>query len=308
MNKMTTSKLTTPFLLLGLLVLTLMGCEPNPPQATPPPPYALGDSVTGPVVFAAGTVSTGRECNVAFSPDGHNVYFNRMDSTRHAHLYQSRFENGSWQPAEQVAFSDTSYSDFDPFITPDGQRLFFASTRPTEGGEEDIFNHDIWYVERTATGWGTPQHTGPAINSSGQEGYPSITADGTLYFFSARDGERGEHDLFRAHEVGGVYDDLEKLESISTDLPDVSPYVAPDESYLIFYRTDENGNADFYVSYNVDGNWQAAEPLNNLVNTEDGEYCASVSPDGAYLFFSRYVERRGRIYQIPLAESGVRTK
>ena len=66
------------------------------------------------------------------------------------------------------------------------------------------------------------------------------------------------------------------------------PYIAPDESYLLFssMRPDGNGDFDLYVSYKKkDGTWTKAKNLGDTINTSARESISVVSPDGNYLFF-----------------------
>ncbi|MGI8919885.1 MAG: hypothetical protein ACR2H6_14935 [Pyrinomonadaceae bacterium] len=58
---------------------------------------------------------------------------------------------------EVVPFSGL-YSDFDPFVTPDGSKLFFVSDRPVANGRRG--NADIWVMNKTAAGWGEPRNLG----------------------------------------------------------------------------------------------------------------------------------------------------
>ena len=67
------------------------------------------------------------------------------------------------------------------------------------------------------------------------------------------------------------------------------PYIAPDESYIIFdaQETSEGENGDLFISFNDNGTWTASYNLGSKINTEYSESTATVSPDGKYLFFSR---------------------
>ncbi|WP_420578657.1 hypothetical protein [Ekhidna sp.] len=58
------------------------------------------------------------------------------------------------------------------------------------------------------------------------------------------------------------------------------------------------GKADLYISFNNEGNWSEPINLGPKVNTGKTEMCASVSPDGKYLFFHRGNEDSGDIYWI----------
>ncbi|MNN28785.1 hypothetical protein D3C81_1423650 [compost metagenome] len=89
------------------------------------------------------------------------------------------------------------------------------------------------------------------------------------------------------------------------------PFIAPDESYLIFGRFKRNPESyELYVSYNRDGEWSEAEKLSSAVN-ENGyfSYSGRTSPDGKYLFFAKGKpwSTRGNldIYQLDLKEAGI---
>lgn len=90
----------------------------------------------------------------------------------------------------------------------------------------------------------------------------------------------------------------------------LTPYIAPDESYLIFCRAIHETDADLYISYNQNGEWLPAEPLTPAVNLAGHiETTPSMSPDGKYFFFSRLIGtgvNGGTIYQIDAAAAGIR--
>ena len=66
------------------------------------------------------------------------------------------------------------------------------------------------------------------------------------------------------------------------------PFIAPDDSYLIFDSKRENGNADIYISFRQkDGSWGAAINLGDKINTELSDVYGSVTSDGKYFFFRR---------------------
>jgi len=84
--------------------------------------------------------------------------------------------------------------DESPSIPDDGLSLYFNSNRP--GGQGIM---DIWVTRRKSTSesWGIPVNLGPTVNSTGWEGNPDISRDGsTLYFSSYRSGGSGSTDLW----------------------------------------------------------------------------------------------------------------
>lgn len=241
-----------------------------------------------PRLFANGVVnSSADEYNPTFSPDGENVYFTRrIDRKGNEMIMFSHFERGKWMPPQTAPFSGKFY-DKEPTFAPDGKRVFFASERPN--GRDEKANFDLWFVEKNEKGWSEPQNLGAKVNSSGYDNYPSAATNGTLYFASVRQNGRKDNDLYRARLVNGEYQAAENLGfAINTENTEADPFVAPDESYLIFC-SDRPGGAseegDLYISFNENGNWTAPQSLGKIVNTVAYEYTPLVFKDKFY--FSR---------------------
>ncbi|UCE20668.1 MAG: PD40 domain-containing protein, partial [Candidatus Aminicenantes bacterium] len=119
---------------------------------------------------------------------------------------------------------------------------------------------------------------------------PSISRNGTVYFHSSNiKGGYGGPDIYRAKLMNGNYEEPENLcDSINTESMEVLPYIAPDESYLLFssFRPGGYGDFDIYVSYKKeDGTWTKAKNLGEKINTPAREDGVVVSPDGKFLFF-----------------------
>jgi len=258
-------------------------------------------------LFAPGTISTaGNELNAAFSPDGRTVYFTRTagaGDARTGTIFVSRARrNGRWSPPNIAAFSGR-YSDYDPFVSPDGARLFFISNRP-ENGSAPKSDFDIWFVERVGDGWSAPRNAGAAINSEHNELYPAVVSNGTLYFSSCgRPDSRGRCDLYRSRFREGQYLEPENLgDAINSPASETDAYVAPDESYVLFAaygRADAIGDGDLYASFWRNGAWSAPQLLPSVVNTKAREYCPIVSPDGRWLYFTRE-DGTGDVHRVPM--------
>lgn len=265
------------------------------------------DKISKPQVFAPGIISTGNEFALTFSPDGATAYFTRRDQAKKVnHIYESHLVNGVWQTPVTVPFSNDEWSDLDPSLAPDGRRLFFISTRPKPGGEatSDKKDMDIWYVDREASGWGAPVWI-RAVNSPGKEGSPTVTRDGTLYFFSDRDAKSDQDSIYVSKLVNGEYGPPVKLPStVNSGVYDASPFVAPNGKTLLFYSTRPGGSGggDLYVSFLKHGQWQQAINLGKAVNTTEWEYNPSVSPDGEVLYFGR----SRQFYEIPIESIGLK--
>jgi Tol biopolymer transport system component len=189
------------------------------------------------------------------------------------------------------------YADADPVFTPDGARVYFISQRPVGEGEPPRDDWDLWLVDRTEDGWGEPVWLGLPVNSEAIDVYPSVAADGTLYFSSGREGGRGRNDLYRTRFENGAWTEPENLPgAINSEFSEGDLTVAPDQSWIVFAssgRPDSRGQGDLYVSFRgPDGTWGEPRNLGDRVNSRWTEYCPSLTPDGRFLFFTSYrVER-----------------
>ncbi len=273
-------------------------------------------------VFAPGVISDAREqWRITFTPDGKTAYFTTSDFffpiTRQATIYVSHLEGGTWSTPQVAPFSGV-YSDIDPFLSPDGQRLYFSSIRPVDGVlRGDI---DLWMVERTDHGWSEPIHLGPEVNSPGaDELYPSASADGTLYFASGPlFPQPGRHfDIYSARREGDGFAPREPLGAgVNTqpvaggglqDAWEFNPEISVDGKTLLFtsLRPGGYGLGDLYVSHLEHGEWTAARNLGPLVNTAADEYHPTLSRDRRSLYFVRRAfPVRGNFYHIGTAALG----
>ncbi len=185
------------------------------------------------------------------------------------------------------------YSDADPLVTEDGKRMFFISRRPVDANISPNADgrSDIYAVEKTAGGaWGEPRNLGTPVNSEGSEFFPTLTADGTLYFGSGRAGGKGGIDLYRSKFTDGKFQEPENLgDAINTKYDEFEAFIAPDESYLIFMadsRPDGLGGYDLYISYRENGTWTKAENLGAPFNTAANELSPKITRDGKYFFWT----------------------
>jgi Tol biopolymer transport system component len=182
-------------------------------------------------------------------------------------------------------------------FSPDGKKLYFTSNRPFTGTGDPLDNSNLWAVEKTDIGWGESRDLGPLINTDGYENYPSITNDETLYYFHSE--KRGDQnpDIYYSKLMNGKYSGPVRLGAeINSRYQEWDPFIAQDESYLIFGSVDRPGGfggCDLYISFRKeDGTWTQAVNMGEPINTEANEFCPNVTSDGKYLFFT---SRRRRL-------------
>jgi hypothetical protein len=251
-----------------------------------------------PELVGPGVISTpDDEYAGSLTPDGNTIYFNKSVPTSNQYtIVSSRLVAGKWTTPTIVPFSGR-YSDTDPELSPDGRTLYFASDRPVEGVVKH--DYDIWKVEMQRDGrWSAPVHLPPPINSDANEYMASITADGTLYISSLRDGlATGTVDIYRIPLENGAYRTAtnvsHEFNGGGPSYADLDAIVSRDDSIMIFSsfgRPDTFGSADLYVTYRRNGRWQPAHHLAAPFSTAARDYSPRFSPDGAYIYFSS--ERR----------------
>lgn len=242
-----------------------------------------------PRIFGEGVFSTGSyDLTPTFTPDGKTAFFTVSNPSYRRHtILVTHFKNGKWQTPEVAPFSGR-WSDADPFVSPDGSRVYFISNRPVSGSNPKR-DYDIYFAEKTASGWGEPKNIGAPINSDASELYVTLTRSGTVYFITSRQDGLGQGDIYRSQLVNGRYEKAENLgPAINSPAHDTTPYISPDESYLIFAsnRPNGHGDQDLYISYLRDGAWTQAENLGAKINSVARDYCPLVAPGGKTLFFS----------------------
>jgi len=261
-------------------------------------PY-LGQKPPGetPEIFAPGIISTGlSELNAVFSPDGSEFYFCVGYVSGTVSIFQVKLENEIWSKPRLLPFA-SRFGDIDVTLSPDGNIILFSSRRPLPGSDKPKDDNDFWMVKRFKDTWGNPIYLGEDINSSSHDYYPMMTNDGTIYFSSQREGD-GTNNIYRSKLINGRYSKAEKLgDAINTKHREFDPYISPDESIIIFTsnRPDGYGSGDLYISFkNKNGIWTEAKNMGDKINTSGSEYCAMITPDGKYLFFTG-ARRKGRL-------------
>ncbi len=239
-------------------------------------------------LWGEGVIST-RDDEFGAQVVGDSVFFDKTVPRSQLYtIHVSHKVGGHWSTPEVAPFSGT-WRDSDPVLSADGRRIFFVSDRPRDG--KPVQDFDIWYVERTASGWSEARHLDGPQNSEGNEYFVSTTNDGTLYFSSNRPGSKGGIDVWRSRLVDGHYAEPENLgDAINRPgWANIEALVAPDESFLLigaFGRGDDPGDCGLYVSYRKNGVWQPAQPLGAGVNSPARDYSPRFSPDGRSLLFA----------------------
>ena len=249
-----------------------------------------------PATFAPGVISTDDlEYSITFTPDCRTAYFSRRvgdwgsGENTDPSILESHWREGAWSPPAIAAFSG-QYGDDDPFVTPDGQYLYFASNRPKTPNAEKA-DYDIWRVERLGDGWSLPERLPEPVNSNETEYSPVLGLSGAIYFASDRTGGLGQGDIYVAHREDAFSYALDSLSaSINSPLGEWNVGVNAEETTLIFEASQRTTNlssyGDLYVSRrdSVNHQWSKGVPLSK-VNTAGSNLMPRFTPDETHLFY-----------------------
>ncbi len=264
------------------LAAIAMNAQPNDfPKLTGP---YLGQKppVHDPVLFASGIVSNGSDhCSAAFSPDGKEIYWEWGIK-----IGFSKLENGRWSKPEVVPFcKGDSHQYGNPFITTDGKKMFFSSFRLGAVSSE---KENIWYAERTSSGWSEPKPISSKVNALRIHWSISVSNSGTLYFQGEREGINGGGGISYSKLVNGAYaEPVQMGPEINAGHSETCPHIAPDESYILFNRFDQTdpNNCGIFISFrDKTGPWRPAVMVLGG-GPDKGGMSPRISPDGKYLFY-----------------------
>lgn len=222
------------------------------------------------------------------SLDGSSILFTSNYAAGENLVYYSIREGGDWkQPVELPRHLNTKLNLLKGYsLSPDGKTLYITSAK--SGG---VGGFDIWASERTGSTWSPIKNLFLPINTKGNEGCATFTADGnTIYFMRCEKMDMNKADrckLFMATKKVGTEQWNEPIElpaNINTGNSQ-TPRIAADGETLIFSSDKikpNNGGMDLYVTKLKDGTWSNPLPI-DVVNTDKDDQYVSMQANGRYV-------------------------
>lgn len=249
-----------------------------------------------PGLFAVDVVASSRfkHGSITFSPDGLEAFwvseYAFSDSGYSiGGILTSRVENGYWTVPRLAPFSRVGLHDDVPFFHPDGRRLYFLSSR-TEDSAGVGRTARLWYVEKSSSGWSSPKVVQNDWGGHTLYWQFSIAANGNLYFASPDRGGLGNGDIWVAEYSGSDWLPPEPMGApVNSAQMEMSPYIAPDESYLIFSTSSPENASGLYLKIcrrGADGQWSKPEDVVSPSGKRIGGICPNVLANGKYLFIN----------------------
>lgn len=182
------------------------------------------------------------------------IYFNRTDKgkekrdsdnfrTDRLKIFWAMYD-GSWSKTEAFFLNSENYSVGHPALSPEGNTLYFVSDMPESLGGTDIFSCN-W----NGQSWDQPVNLGPAVNSVGDEMFPSVSGD-QLYFASNGIAGFGGLDLFRTTLKSGKWSKAENLgQPVNSSFDDFALILDPrsKKGFFSSNRPGGKGSDDIYA-------------------------------------------------------------
>ncbi len=223
------------------------------------------------------------------------VTWNKWTSQMDAHdpVLEAAFSQYFYDPELLGVPINTAGAEDSPFITPDGNNLYFFFTADMNiPVTEQILDRvtGIYWSQKVSGAWTEPQRVW--LNY-----YDDVALDGaetilgnTMWFASVRAGVKREIDLYTAELVNGRWTNWANLgEPINVAYEVGELHLSADGNQVFFHseRAGGKGDMDIWVTSKVNGAWQQPENV-AAVNTADGEGWPYLSENGNELWFTRH--------------------
>jgi peptidoglycan-associated lipoprotein len=153
------------------------------------------------------------EAVATVSPNGQTMIFTRSfqlnggalagndQRVSNMQLYASKLgPEGKPEKPTLVPFCDSKYMFAHPAYSPDGNTLYFSSDMPGSKG-----GMDIWESKYADGTWGTPKNLGDDINTKGNEVFPTVADESTIYFSSDGHHSLGGLDIHSSTKINGIW-------------------------------------------------------------------------------------------------------
>lgn len=204
-----------------------------------------------PVPIAEPVNSKFNDGSTSITKKGTAIYFTRCGSEKgkdaKCQLYMAPKKGNLWGEPQLLPFNVDSFAFRYPTISADELVLIFSSD--LEGGNG---GYDLWMCtyDKKKKAWGNPTNLGSEINTAGDEGYPFIREDGSLYFSSNIHPGMGGLDIFKAEKKadnkwGTVTNMKSPINSAADDFGIIFE-AKKERGYLASNREGGKGSDDIY--------------------------------------------------------------
>lgn len=209
-----------------------------------------------PVLFSKELETKMNDGPVCFGKAGTEIYITRnnaldetkkktRDNTSRLKIFISGFTDGKWSEPEEFPFNSNKYNCAHPSLSADNSTLYFSSDMPGGYGGMDLYS-----CTREGSNWSEPKNLGVLINSKGNEVFPYIHADNTLFFASNGHEGLGGLDIFYSKKKETGFSDVHNAGYPINTADDDFSLIYDNKNkagYFSSNREHRDGDDDIYV-------------------------------------------------------------
>jgi len=235
----------------------------------------------------------------AFTQDYMTLYFTRCEVDKKEKLgckiFKSKRDGEGWEKPEPLALASDSFVVAHPAVAENGSTLYFVSDIPGGYGKMDI-----WKTTFNGEEWSEPENLGEKINTPGDEMFPFMHPDGTLYFSSDYHLGMGGLDIFRAKPTASGSWKIENMRYPINSTYDDFGIVFQKEKEKGFFSSSRDRNDQIFsfvlppLKFSVEGtviNKKTDEPISNasvkLVGSDGMTMSSETDKTGEFKFMLR---------------------
>ncbi len=208
--------------------------------------------LSDPLFFSRILNTSNSEDQLTFSSDESIVYYTRNSKEKPVEfkIYRATLEpnsHGNWINHERLSINQDGVSIENPFLSPDGQQLYFSSNREDALGGYDIYASRIDKDGKLST----PKNLGNLVNTTHNETHPSLSPDGKkLYFASQGHNNLGGYDIFVSRiSQDGVKAPKNLGNTINTAYDELAYFIAKNNiGYISSNKPEGQGSFDVYIA------------------------------------------------------------
>lgn len=248
-----------------------------------------------------------------FANDGQTVYFTRnnyykkqlkadKNNVSNLKIFKATLVNGEWKNLEEFPFNSDDFSNGHPTVSEDGKTLYFVSDMPGGYGGTDIYVSHF-----DGTSWSKPVNLGATINTPGNEMFPYIHTDGSLYFSSDAHNSMGGLDVFITSSVNNKWLQPENLNyplnsskddfaftlskdnttgfvsSMRSDADKVYSFTKNDPTFILIGKARKKGTDIPVEGANIQVSNLTNGEVTNILSDKNGKFTLPLSPNSDYL-------------------------
>jgi outer membrane protein OmpA-like peptidoglycan-associated protein/tetratricopeptide (TPR) repeat protein len=264
------------------------------------------------------------------SPDNDLLFYTRKidrknlgdisSNIREEFTISSRADSkGSFTPGDPLPkpFNDGTFFNYGTAtLSVDNKEMIICACKVEKVYNQDYLNCDLYTTTYKRSGkggndfeWTTLVNMGPAINTKdGWEAQPSLSADGSLLFFtSLRKDSRSDDIYISEKQKDGTWSKAKPFDLINTEGKDKSPFFHQDGETLYFVSNSTKkrkglGGLDIFYIRKEGDKWTQPKNIGYPINSKEDELGLFVSTNGKEAYYSSMKEGDWDIYSFDLYE------